>query len=190
MDLYVIGGPNGAGKTTFAREFLPNYAECRNFVNADLIAQGVAPFSPESAAIRAGRMMLGEIRAFAEKRVSFAFETTLSGRSYASLLRSLKTDGYRIHIYFLWVENAELAVSRVRERVVRGGHDIPSPVVRRRFSRSLENFFSLYRRLANSWILFNNSGVAPTIIASGSGRDVRVVEKKLYSELIERYDSK
>jgi predicted ABC-type ATPase len=61
MELYIIAGPNGAGKTTFAREFLPNYADCKNFVNADLIAQGMAPFSPETAALRAGRTMLGEI---------------------------------------------------------------------------------------------------------------------------------
>jgi predicted ABC-type ATPase len=87
MELYIIAGPNGAGKTTFAREFLPNYADCRNFVNADLIAQGMAPFSPETAAIRAGRMMLGEIQALATRRESFAFETTLSGRSYMPLLR-------------------------------------------------------------------------------------------------------
>jgi predicted ABC-type ATPase len=85
MELYIIAGPNGAGKTTFAREFLPNYADCKNFVNADLIAQGMAPFSPETAAVRAGRTMLHEIRSFAERRVSFAFETTLSGRSYRTL---------------------------------------------------------------------------------------------------------
>jgi predicted ABC-type ATPase len=100
MDLYIIAGPNGVGKTTFAREFLPNYADCKNFVNADLIAQAMAPFSPETAAVRAGRMMLGEIRSFAKKRVSFAFETTLSGRGYMALLRQLKTKGYEIHIFF------------------------------------------------------------------------------------------
>src|SRR6266404_1803714 len=100
--LYVIAGPNGAGKTTFAREFLPNYADCKNFVNADLIAQGMAPFSPETAALRAGRTMLEEIRSFAERRVSFAFETTLSGRSHLTLLRKLKAEGYDIHFFFLW----------------------------------------------------------------------------------------
>src|SRR5262250_3867480 len=102
MELYVIAGPNGAGKTTFAREFLPNYANCKYFVNADLIAQGMAPFSPESAAVRAGRLMLGEIRSLARKGEPFAFETTLSGRSYMSLFRHLKARGYQIHIFFLW----------------------------------------------------------------------------------------
>ena len=95
MDLFIIAGPNGVGKTTFAREFLPNYADCKNFVNADLIAQGMAPFSPETAAFRAGRMMLSEIQSFAKRRLPFAFETTLSGRSYMGLLRRLKAQGYR-----------------------------------------------------------------------------------------------
>ena len=92
MELYVIAGPNGAGKTTFAHEFLPKYADCKNFVNADLIAQAMAPFSPETAAFRAGRMMLDEMRAFANRRVSFAFETTLSGKGYLSFLRRLKAE--------------------------------------------------------------------------------------------------
>jgi predicted ABC-type ATPase len=137
MDLYIITGPNGAGKTTFAREFLPNYADCRNFVNADLIAQGIAPFSPETAALRAGRTMLEEIRSFATTRVSFAFETTLSGRSYLTLLRKLKSEGYDIHIFFLWLESVELALSRIKGRVSSGWHDVPEAIVRRRFDRSM-----------------------------------------------------
>ena len=120
MDLYIIAGPNGVGKTTFAREFLPNYADCKNFVNADLIAQAMAPFSPETAAVRAGRMMLREIRSFATKRVSFAFETTLSGRGHMTLLRQLKARGTRSYLLFLWV-NVDLALSRVQERVSGGG---------------------------------------------------------------------
>ena len=141
MDLFIIAGPNGAGKTTFAREFLPNYADCKNFVNADLIAQGMAPFSPETAAFRAGKMMLSEIQSFAKRRLSFAFETTLSGRSYMGMLRRLKAQGYEVHLFFLWVESVDLALSRVRERVVRDGHDVPEPVVRRRFDRSIRNFW-------------------------------------------------
>ncbi len=87
MELYIIAGPNGVGKTTFARTFLPKYADCKNFVNADLIAQGMSPFSPEAAAIRAGRLVLSEIAFFSQRRVSFGFETTLAGRSYLRLIR-------------------------------------------------------------------------------------------------------
>jgi predicted ABC-type ATPase len=190
MDLYIIAGPNGAGKTTFAREFLPDYADCKNFVNADLIAQGMAPFCPETAAIRAGRMMLSEIRTFVRRRVSFAFEATLSGRGHIVLLRQLRAKGYRIHIFFLWVRSVDLALSRVRERVSRGGHDVPEAVVRRRFDRSMRNFLAHYRQLADNWILFENSGSTPAVIALDEDRKVRIMDEKLYSGLVKRYSRK
>src|SRR3984957_17816227 len=101
MELYIIAGPNGVGKTTFARKFLPTYADCQNFINADLIAQGMSPFSPEAAAVRAGRLVLGKIEFLAQRRVAFAFETTLSGRSYLRFIQQLKVQGYRVHIFFL-----------------------------------------------------------------------------------------
>jgi predicted ABC-type ATPase len=187
MELYVIAGPNGAGKTTFAREFLPNYANCKNFVNADLIAHGVAPFSPETAALRAGRMMLEEIRIFAKKRVPFGFETTLSGRSYVPLLARLKTEGYEIHIFFLWLKSADLALSRVKERVSRGGHDVPEAIIRRRFDRSMRNFLIHYRQLADSWTLFDNSGESPRVIAFEKTKSLRIINKTVYGALVERY---
>lgn len=187
MELYVIAGPNGAGKTTFAREFLPNYADCRNFVNADLIAQGMAPFAPETAALRAGRLMLGEIRAFAKKGVSFGFETTLSGRSYVPLFRQLKARGYKIHVFFLWLKSVDLAISRVRDRVSRGGHDIPEPVIRRRFDRSTRNFLKYYRQVADAWMLFDNSGKAPRVIALEGSGNLRIINKTTYAALVEHY---
>jgi predicted ABC-type ATPase len=120
-----------------AGEFLPNYADCRNFVNADLIAQGVPPFAPEAAAIRAGRLMLEEIDILAGHGADFGFETTLSGRGHLHLIRRLQKQGYGIHFFYLGVPSVELALSRIRERVRRGGHDIPETVVRRRFERSI-----------------------------------------------------
>jgi len=187
MELYIIAGPNGAGKTTFAREFLPNYADCNNFVNADLIAQGMAPFSPETAALRAGRAMLGEIRSFAKRRVSFAFETTLSGRSYLTLLRRLAAEGYEIHFFFLWLKSVDLALSRVKERVSRGGHDVPEPVIRRRFDRSMQNFLLHYRPLAKVWTLFDNSGKTPKVIALERDNAIRIIDKRTYTALVKRY---
>jgi predicted ABC-type ATPase len=187
MELYIIAGPNGAGKTTFAREFLPKYANCTNFVNADLIAQGMAPFSPETAALRAGRTMLGEIRSFAQSGVSFAFETTLSGRSYLPLLQRLKTQGYEIHFFFLWLKSVDLALSRVRERVSRGGHDVPEAVVRRRFDRSIHNFLLHYCQLGDVWTLFDNSGQVPTVVAFERDKRVRIIKKRMYTALVNQY---
>ncbi len=187
MEPYIIPGPNGSGKTTFAREFLPNYADCRNFVNADLIVQGIAPFSPETAALRAGRTMLGEIRSFALSGVSFAFETTLSGRSYLPLLRRLKAQGYEIHFFYLWLKSVELALSRVKERVSRGGHNVPEAVVRRRFDRSMHNFLLHYRQLGDVWTLFDNSGQVPNVVALERDKRVRIIKKGVYTALVDRY---
>jgi predicted ABC-type ATPase len=127
-NIYIIAGPNGAGKTTFAREFLPTYATCRNFINADLIAQGIAPFSPEAAAFRAGRLVLEEIKLYVNKRADFGFETPLSGRSYLNLIRDLKKAGYQVHFFFLWLPKVEFALSRIKDRVSLGGHDVPEPM--------------------------------------------------------------
>ena len=108
--VYVIAGPNGAGKTTFATEFLPEFVQCREFVNADLIAAGLSPFAPETQAMRAGRLVLVRIKELAEARQDFAFETTLAGRSYVKLISGLRQSGYNIVLFFLWLPSAEEAV--------------------------------------------------------------------------------
>jgi predicted ABC-type ATPase len=190
MELYIIAGPNGVGKTTFASTFLPKYANCQNFINADLIAQGVSPFFPEAAAIRAGRLMLGEIRFFARRRESFAFETTLSGRSYLKLIQQLKKQGYKVHFFFLWVDTVEVALARVKERVLKGGHDVPQPVIHRRFGRSIRNFFADYRALADSWYLFDNTGTRPELIAVERAQKLRIMKPDIYRALAVRYGGK
>ena len=189
-NLYVIAGPNGAGKTTFAKKFLPNYADCRNFINADLIAQGVSPFSPETVALRAGRLMLEEINLRAKRGEDFGFETTLSGRSHLRLIRSLKRRGYEVHFYFLWVPTVGLALQRVKGRVLEGGHDIPEAVVTRRFDRSVRNFLAEYRGLANSWFLFDNSNATPAVMAFEKQGSLHIMNPELYELLIARYEKR
>jgi len=160
----IIAGPNGAGKTTFAREFLPNEAGCPVFVNADLIALGLSPFQPEAAAFQAGRVMLQEIMRHAADGRSFAFETTLSGRTYLRMISDWRAAGYRIKLIFLSLATPEEAVARVAMRVAQGGHDVPSPIVRRRFASGWRNFHDLYRPRVDCWQLFDNSGSVPLLI--------------------------
>ena len=166
--ILIIAGPNGAGKTTFAMEYLPNEADCPIFVNADLIAAGLSPFRPESVTVRAGRLMLAEIREHARRGDSFAFETTLSGRGYARLIPQWRDWGYRIGLVFLRLPTPDLAIARVAHRVSEGGHDVPEATIVRRFHKGWLNFETVYRGLADEWKVYDNSDETPVLIAEGS----------------------
>jgi len=160
----LIAGPNGAGKTTFARRYLPEDAGVIHFVNADLIASGLSPLKPELAAIAAARMVLREIDRLAAERMDFAFETTFSGLTYVRRLQAWKQAGYRIELVYLRLRSAELALRRIAARVRQGGHDVPRADVVRRFSRGWRNFQRIYRPLADSWAVYDNSGRAPRLL--------------------------
>jgi predicted ABC-type ATPase len=159
--------PARAGKTTFALEFLPREADCPDFINVDLIAAGLSPFDPDRAAVRAGRLMLAEIRRRVRDGSSFAFETTLSGHGYARLIPRWRAAGYYVKLIFLNLPTPDLAVARVAARVAQGGHNVPGSVVRRRFDRSLRNFRNLYSPLVNRWEWYDNSGITPQLISWG-----------------------
>lgn len=182
----VVAGPNGAGKTTFAMRYLPEVAGCRNFVNADMIASGLAPLSPQSGRMAAGRLLLAEIRRFAGRRESFAFETTLAGRGYANLVRRLRADGWRIVMYYLWLPDAQWSQQRVAERVESGGHHIPADAIRRRYPRSIRNLLQCYAPLCDSIVCLDNTvpGRYDTIFEQdGAGRKVH--NERLYTRIME-----
>ncbi len=162
LRVLIIAGPNGAGKTTFARDYLPNEAGLPTFVNADLIAAGLAPFRPETAAVQAGRIMLSELRRLYAARESFAFETTLAGRGYLRSIREWQAAGYRVKLLFLRLDRAETAIERVALRVAQGGHSIPEDVIRRRFSAGCANFENRYAPIVDDWILYDASTRVPT----------------------------
>lgn len=154
--IIIIAGPNGAGKTTFARDFLPAEAQTFRFINADLIAAGLAPFNPESASFKAGRLMLQEIDECVNAGHSFAFETTLSGLSYLKKITVWQHLGYQVKLWFLSLPNEDIAVSRVARRVLQGGHNIPEDIIRRRFKAGLENFHKRYSKVVDSWAYFDS----------------------------------
>ena len=165
--IIIIAGPNGAGKTTFARSFLPAEAQCPRFINADLIAAGLSPFAPESVAIKAGRLMLEEVDACVRRGESFAFETTLSGLGYLRHIQQWQALGYRVSLYFLRLPNVEVAIARVAERVLQGGHNIPESVIRRRFISGWNNFERSFRDGVDDWALYDNSGSMPVMLEWG-----------------------
>ena len=178
--LRIIAGPNGSGKTTFVRKFLPRYVSIPHFVNADLIAAGLEPFAAETAALRAARVMVEEIRRLAAERADFAFETTLSGRSYVPMLRGFRDQGYRIYLYFLWLPDVALNLDRVAQRVRQGGHNVPEDDIRRRYRRGIANFLRLYQGLSDSWIVFDNAGLWPREVASCLDGVVTILDEQTF----------
>ncbi len=174
--LYIIAGCNGAGKTTASLTVLPEMLQCHEFVNADMIAQGLSPLNPEGAALAAGRIMLARIKELLQEQKSFAFETTLSTRSYFSLIRLARKQGYTITLLYFWLRTPEEAVMRVAERVRNGGHNIPVEVINRRYARGIENFFRLYHAVADFWMFIDNSSTEMSIVADGEYELVKNIE--------------
>ncbi len=181
--IYVIAGPNGVGKTTFADMYLPNFIRELEFVNANLIAKGLSPYDPDSVAMEAGRVAIERIRQLISGWRSFTWETTMSGRSAAVWLRKAKSQGYTIKCYFLWVRDVVTTIHRIQHRVVQGGHNIEPEVSRRRFHKTLQNFFQIYRPVFDSWRMFENDGASPRLIALEKAGRLAIRDAKQFEKL-------
>ena len=191
-NLYVISGCNGAGKTTASYTVLPEILECKEFINADEIARGLSPFNPDKAAIEAGRIMLSKIDEFIKKELDFAFETTLSPKSYLHTINEAKENGYEVTLLFFWLDSVELAIERVKTRVAEGGHDIPEKVIRRRYYAGIKNLFDLYIPVCDYWMITNNSNPNLELIAEGDLETFTRIENNRIFELMKklRHDNK
>lgn len=187
--LIIIAGANGSGKSTTAPALLQNDVPINNFVNADVIAQGLCAFQPEKVAIQAGRLMLNRIHRLADEKATFAFETTLASRTFAPWIVKLKKEGYQFHLTFLWLKTEELALSRVQERIKMGGHAVPEATIRRRYHAGLKNFFNLYKPITDSWQLYDNSNTNQcSLIASEVRGDTQIIKEKIiWEQLCEVY---
>lgn len=183
-NLYIIAGPNGAGKTSVAKTLLPQNLGIIEFVNADNIAAGLSPFSPESVAGDAGRLMLKRINELRDKQVHFAFETTLASRTFANFILTCKQSGYTTHLIYLWLSSVKLAQSRVAFRVEQGGHNIPTETIQRRYERSLHNLKSLYLPLVDYCEIYNATENIQLIAQYESGELVELLEKTTLERIL------
>lgn len=183
--LYIIAGCNGAGKTTASMTLLPEILNCKEFVNADSIAAGISPFNPETVAFASARLMLFRIHELIKAKHTFAFETTLSTKSYRNVIVHAKTLGYEVILIFFWLNSTELAIKRIAYRVKNGGHNVPSMIVKRRYSRGLSNFFSIFSPLVDSWMVFDNSGKKPILIAEKKSSVESIYNTKIWNKIQE-----
>ncbi|OQX79454.1 MAG: zeta toxin [Bacteroidetes bacterium 4484_276] len=185
--LYIIAGSNGAGKTTVSYTILPKILDCKEFINADEIARGLSPFQPEKENINAGRLMLTKIKRLLNAGVDFAFETTLSTRSYVNLIQQAHDKGYFVTLLFFWLNTPDLAVKRVKTRVQEGGHDIPENIIRRRYDSGLRNFFQLYIPISDNWLLIDNSGEPYQVIAEGIKDNTEIINRKIWNNIFKKH---
>jgi predicted ABC-type ATPase len=170
--IYLIAGCNGAGKTTFAKEFLPHEVKCLRFYNADEIARGLSPLDPSAGAIKAGRLLLGEVRESIDRHETFALESTLSGKTYVRIFQCALSSGYDLELHYLWLSSVEQAIARVRRRVRMGGHDVRVADIRRRFGRSLTHLIDDYLPLSTRWAIWDNRGLPAKRLATSATDDI------------------
>ncbi len=185
--LYIIAGCNGAGKTTASYTILPEILQCREFVNADEIAKGLSPFNPNSMTQMAGRLKVGRINELLRLNASFALETTLSTRSYTSLIRKAHELGYKVSLIYFWLQSPELAELRVAKRVKEGGHDIPTDVLYRRYMSGINNLFHLYMPIVDYWMIFDNSQPTRVMVAEGGSSMENTIKNNEIFENIKQY---
>lgn len=189
-NLYIIAGCNGAGKTTASFTILPEVIECKEFVNADEIARGLSPFQPEKVSFEAGRIMLNRINELLENNESFAFETTLSTKTYKQKIEKAKEKGYIVTLLFFWLQNIELAKERVKNRVLEGGHNIDSEVIERRYFRGIENLFDIYLPIVDGALIFDNSnGIHELIAQQTFYKKFEIINTITFNELKKHYDN-
>lgn len=189
-NLYIIAGCNGAGKTTASFTVLPEMLNCKEFVNADEMAKGLSPFNPEGVALQAGRLMIERVLQLMRDQETFAFETTLSTRSYVKLVKMAQKQGYFVTLLFFSLATPEQAVKRVAKRVSQGGHNIPTDVVYRRYASGLKNLFQLYIDTVDCWALYDNSDCPTRKIAYGwKGAETTVLDSETFNRLKKEYDT-
>ena len=181
--LYILSGCNGSGKTTASYTLLPEMLECSQFVNSDEFAKSLSPFNPSEASVVASRYMLMKIEYLLERREDFSIETTLATRSLVGIINTAKDAGYSVTLLYFWLNSPELAIQRVRNRVLAGGHNIPEPVVRRRYAMGLKYFFETYAPISDRWILADNSISPFKVVAEGSSLGTFIRDEEKYKTI-------
>ena len=177
-NLFIIGGCNGAGKTTAYPDIIEQRYNCKNFVNADIIAKQMSDSDPDSMAISAGKEFFSRIDNLVNEKVDFAFETTLSSRTLVNIIKKCRDLGYKIHLVFFWLNSYKTAINRVNSRVKEGGHSIPADVIERRYYRGIKNLIEIYIPICDNWMVLDHTLLKSELVCEGKA-DVEII---IYSQ--------
>ncbi len=184
--LYIIAGCNGAGKTTASFTILPEVLDCKEFINADEIAKGLSPFQPESVAMQAGRIMLARMDELLKKGETFAFETTLTTKSYKQKIEWAQANGYEVTLLFFWLRNSKLAKKRVAQRVSEGGHNIPDEIIERRYHSGITQLITTYMDIIEKYYIFDNSEGESVLISEKYEGEELVFDIEIFNQIKEQ----
>jgi len=184
--LYIIAGANGTGKSTLASELLPY--ENLEFLNADEVAKEICSENIESVKIQAGKIVIEKLKELLNKKKSFAIETTLAGKNHIKTIQKAKDLGYKVCLIYSYLDNPDFCENRIKVRVLNGGHNIPKEDIVRRFYRSRENFWNIYKDLVDEWNLFYNGTSEYILVAQHTNNEIEVFSESLYNEFIRDFE--
>jgi len=180
--LFIVAGANGSGKTTFAKLLTEQYN--LTFVNADEIAKEIDPNNTTGGELAAGRVFFERVDELIRTEQSFALESTLSGLYLRKLIKRVKEQGYSVDLIYIFLENPKVCIGRIKERVLKGGHHVPEHDVIRRYFRSKNNFWNIYRLLVDKWFLIYNSDLHFDEFCIGKGMEYSINNDDLFSEFM------
>lgn len=157
------GGTNGSGKSTLRGEYQDSSIEVH--IDPDRIARSINPDDPRSADIAAGKKSVEFFNSAISNSMSFTMESTLTGKSIIGRMQKAKDAGFKIELRYVGLESADLNVTRVAERVAKGGHHIDEHVIRKRYDASRENLAAA-SLIANRVVVWDNSGPKASLCAT------------------------
>ncbi len=181
--LIIIAGANGSGKTTFALPYVEELGF--DFLNADEIAKELEIQGKKNVLIKAGRIFFSRLNQNIMEGVSFVIETTLSGTYINKVAVKAKESGFNVKIIYIFLDDAELCVERVKSRVIKGGHDVPRIDIIRRFYRSKENFWKNFTQLVDEWHLLYNGEDSFQQVAIGDKEEFSIENEILFKKFQE-----
>ena len=175
----IIAGANGSGKTTFSNQLIKETGYA--FLNADNIERELNEPSSGITKLKAGRIFFKQLEGLINDNQSFILESTLAGNYLKKIIDTLKAKDYEVNTLYIFLENPQVCIERIANRVKKGGHFIPDEDVIRRYYRSKNNFWKMYAPLSTTWQLYFNETANAQRVAMGKGKIYDIENNALFN---------